>query len=171
MYTIEDGENLTEETLAEYFQGMKIKNISAIAISETEAGFVLISEDGQIYKASTGENLSHSLYNAFFTDKNIKMTGSIALKIENCNFFITEEGKAYVVDIKTNEIKCINDMLEELKDKKVENIFHPMISSNQFEQKYIAIILEDGTAYYTEDFKELNNFSTETLPELTPIVS
>ena len=35
----------------------------------------------------------------------------------------------------------------------------------------IAIILEDGTAYYTEDLEELNNFSTETLPELTPIVS
>lgn len=171
MYTIEDGENLTEETLAEYFQGMKIKNISAIAISETEAGFVLISEDGQIYKASTGENLSHSLYNAFFTDKNIKMTGSIALKIENCNFFITEDGKAYVVDIKTNEIKCINDEIEELKDKKIENIYSASPLNNQFEQEYIAIILEDGTAYYTEDLEELNNFSTETLPEFTPIRS
>ena len=60
---------------------------------------------------------------------------------------------------------------EELKDKKIENIYSASPLNNQFEQEYIAIILEDGTAYYTEDLEELNNFSTETLPEFTPIRS
>ena len=153
-------------------QNMKFKNLSALYVNNSGI-FTVIDENGKIYNFSDGnnlgENLSESLYNGYFENQNIKMTTAIQVNYdrydyERYNVFITEEGKAYFANIETDEITCLNETIGELKDKHIQNIY---TISNDFEENYIAIIMDDGTAYYTEDFVEFHAFDGTSMPELT----
>ena len=69
------------------------------------------------------------------------------------------------IDINTNNMTCISDLNEELKEKKVTNIFN--IGNGNFQEDYIAIILEGDKAYYaTQNLQELINININGFPEL-----
>ena len=153
-------------------QNMKIKNLSALYVNNRGI-FTVIDENGKIYNFSdgdnSGENLSENLYNGYFENQNIEMTTAIQVNYdrydyERYNVFITEEGKAYLANLETDEITCLNEKIIELKNKHIKNIYS---ISDDFEENYIAILMDDGTAYYTEDFVEFYNFNGTSIPELT----
>ena len=163
-----DQDKLETGQLPSYFEGMKFKYISVIAVNETEPAIVLIDENGKMYNMLTGENLSDSLHNGIFSNQNIKTTTMIQVNKNIFNIYITEEGKAYTVNIQNNEIKCLNDTINELKDKKITSVYY---ISRYFEEEYIAIILDNGMAYYTKDMVELYSFNSNGMPDLTVKVS
>ena len=84
-------------------EDIKIKNISGIQQTESVT-FLVIDENGKMntFSEDSTTNISETLYNGFFSDKNIKTTNLIRYNNEGLNLFITEDGKAYIENNEKN---------------------------------------------------------------------
>lgn len=159
----EDGTMYNIETKQEVSLENKIINFGVIMENENTQ-IVLIDSNGQMNKMTENglESINETFQNGFFKDKKV----TIAMPISNKYItIVTNDGIAYLIDINTNNMTCISDLNEELKEKKVTNIFN--IGNGNFQEDYIAIILEGDKAYYaTQNLQELINININGFPEL-----
>lgn len=133
---------------------------------------IFIDDKGQMNKATENglESINDTFANGFFKDKKVIISTAIIVGNKNYIAFGTDEGKVYLMDINNNEIICLNDLNEELRNKKIVNIY--IIGNGKFVENYIAIVLEEGVVYYAnQDLQELININVHGFPELHTQVS
>ena len=166
LYIITEDNKLQEQNLLE---GVKIENFFSVILDKNgEPIMTILGENGIMYSGE--ENLNNTYANAFFSDKKIKYNSFIQIKETNnsgivYNVFITDDGKAYISDIKTEQVECLNDKVGILKNKKITNIY--TFGNTGYNQVYTIINTSDGDVYYTEDLKEYQQLNENNLPELT----
>ncbi len=156
------GENQLEEINLPQLENIKISDYGTIE-SNSNIIMAIIDQNGKIYDFNTGDNISSTYANGFFLDKKITNCTTINIKEEIYNSFITDEGKLYLENVKTQEV--IETSI--LNNKKIDNVY--LLEDTNVKEIYTAIITEDGNYYYTEDFQTFYDINKEGVPKLTII--
>lgn len=164
-YTENEETKLKVYSIENLPENIKINNIGPM-LYKSSGTIAMIAENGKIYSANNeiaGECISDNYLTDFFNQHTIKNITAIRRENIIYNVFITTDGKLYMANTETNEIICFNEVCEEFRNSKISQIY--IAGQGDFEEEYIAIILEDGNVYYTKDFTHFSHFQTEGFPK------
>lgn len=168
-------ENTLQEIKIPQLENIKIYNYGK-GIIDNQSCLIIIDETGKMYNFETGNELSSTYANGFFSDKKIEYMGmyykrenkarEIKYKYNFYDFFTTDDGKTYIYDVKNENIECINDKI--LKNEYITNIYNINNPDPEiYEEYYIIIRTKSGKLYCTEDMKEFKELNENNLPKLT----
>ena len=156
-------ENTLQEIKIPQLENIKIYNWGN-GIIDNQSCLIIIDETGKMYNFETGNELSSTYANGFFSDKKVISCCTYKKSYNDYNnVFVTEEGRLYLTDTETEEITFKSEENDILKNKKIKNAYY---FSDKFEEKYIIIIMENGEMYCTKDMNEFKKISENNFPEL-----
>lgn len=162
LYQIMIDNKLEKYNLINFPNDTRIKNI-CIANNVV----IFVDQNGRFYNFQ-GEDLSNSYADGFFQNKNIELISTIEEGQNNitntCNVFITDDKKAYIYNTNTNQIECLNDKIENLRDKSIINVYN-LSNDARLDKNYIVIVTSNGSIYYTEDIINFYNLNIEGFPK------